>query len=105
MYYDGAASPLPFSSLTPPLLVVPYSDRSGQFDDAAMNLAVALTAADNGASIANHVEVLLPKPPMIDPSRAHVQVRALLKDADARVVGARAVDVLTGGWLSAWQCI
>ena len=33
-------------------------DDLGQFDDAAMNLAVALTAEDSGATIANHVEVV-----------------------------------------------
>ena len=29
----------------------------GQFDDARMNIAIALSAADEGASVANHVEV------------------------------------------------
>lgn len=50
----------------------------GQFDDAAMSLAVALTAEDCGAALANHVEV-----------------RSLLKE-DSRVVGASVQDRLTG---------
>ena len=32
----------------------------GQFDDAGLNLALALTATEKGATIANHIEV--PRP-------------------------------------------
>ena len=32
----------------------------GQFDDARMNLAIVLTAAEQGAAVANHVEVTGP---------------------------------------------
>ena len=31
--------------------------HDGQFDDARMNLALALTAAEQGAAVANHVAV------------------------------------------------
>jgi glycerol-3-phosphate dehydrogenase len=49
----------------------------GQFDDARMNVAIALTAAEHGAALANHVEVT-----------------ALLKH-DGRLTGARVRDRLT----------
>ncbi len=53
----------------------------GQFDDARMNVALALTAAQEGAAVANHVEVT-----------------GLLKEA-GRVQGASVRDTLTGeGW-------
>eukprot|EP00800_Vazella_pourtalesii_P021207 TRINITY_DN7767_c0_g4_i1.p1 TRINITY_DN7767_c0_g4~~TRINITY_DN7767_c0_g4_i1.p1 ORF type:complete len:739 (-),score=181.01 TRINITY_DN7767_c0_g4_i1:68-2284(-) len=47
----------------------------GQHNDARMNLAMAMTAAQKGATISNHVSVL-----------------SLLKDASGRVVGARVYD-------------
>ena len=47
----------------------------GQHNDARMNLAVAMTAAQKGATISNYVSVL-----------------SLLKDASGRVVGARVYD-------------
>jgi glycerol-3-phosphate dehydrogenase len=50
----------------------------GQFDDARMNVALALTAAEEGAAVANHVEVT-----------------GLLKEA-GRVRGAAVRDTLTG---------
>jgi glycerol-3-phosphate dehydrogenase len=50
----------------------------GQFDDARMNVALALTAAEEGAAVANHVEVT-----------------GLLKEG-GRVRGAAVRDTLTG---------
>jgi glycerol-3-phosphate dehydrogenase len=50
----------------------------GQFDDARMNVAIALTAAEQGASVANHVEVT-----------------GLLK-TNGKVSGAALRDTLTG---------
>jgi len=54
----------------------------GQFDDARMNVAIALTAAQEGATVANHVEVT-----------------GLLKEG-GRVVGAALKDRLDG---STWE--
>jgi glycerol-3-phosphate dehydrogenase len=51
----------------------------GQFDDARMNVTLALTAADEGAAIANHVAVT-----------------GLQKDAAGRLCGATVRDNLTG---------
>jgi glycerol-3-phosphate dehydrogenase len=50
----------------------------GQFDDARMNVAIALTAADEGAAVANHLEVA-----------------ELLKEG-GRIRGALVLDRLTG---------
>jgi glycerol-3-phosphate dehydrogenase len=50
----------------------------GQFDDARMNVAIALTAADEGAAVANHLEV------------------AELLKASGRIRGALVRDRLTG---------
>ena len=46
------------SSPLPPPPPPPPPPRAGQHNDARMNLAIALTAAREGATIANHVEVL-----------------------------------------------
>ncbi|MEZ4631972.1 MAG: FAD-dependent oxidoreductase [Deinococcales bacterium] len=54
----------------------------GQFDDARMNVSLALTAVSEGACVANHVEVT-----------------ALLKE-QGRLTGARVIDRLTG---EAWE--
>ena len=51
----------------------------GQFDDARMNLALALTAAQHGAALANYVAV-----------------EGLLKDASGRLAGAVVRDRLSG---------
>lgn len=53
-----------------------YSD--GQFDDARMNVAIAMTAFEQGAAIANHVEV-----------------KELLK-GDGKLCGAHVLDRLSG---------
>lgn len=55
----------------------------GQFDDARMNLAIALTAAAHGAAVANYVEV-----------------EALRKSRAGRVTGAAVRDALSG---AAWE--
>lgn len=55
----------------------------GQFDDARMNLALALTAAAHGAAVANYVEV-----------------EALRKNRAGRVTGAAVRDALSG---AAWE--
>lgn len=51
----------------------------GQHDDARMCLAIILTASRYGADVCNHMKVV-----------------ELLRDSDAKVVGARTVDQLTG---------
>lgn len=51
----------------------------GQFDDARMNVTIALTAAQEGAAIANHVETI-----------------ALRKNTDGQLCGATVRDTLTG---------
>ncbi|UCH28010.1 MAG: FAD-dependent oxidoreductase [Trueperaceae bacterium] len=51
----------------------------GQFDDARMNVAIALTAAREGAVIANHLEVT-----------------GFLREGD-RIAGVRVTDALSGG--------
>ncbi|TDH73116.1 hypothetical protein CCR75_000582 [Bremia lactucae] len=51
----------------------------GQMNDTRMNVSIALTATQNGATIANYVEVL-----------------QLLKDKDGKVQGAHVRDTLTG---------
>ncbi len=56
---------------------VVYHD--GQFDDARMNLALALTAAEQGAAVANYVAV-----------------EAFTTDAGGRITGAAVRDQLTG---------
>jgi glycerol-3-phosphate dehydrogenase len=55
---------------------VVYSD--GQFDDARMNVSLALTAAEQGATVLNHVEVV-----------------ALIKD-QGKLSGARLKDLILG---------
>ena len=55
----------------------------GQFDDARMNLALALTAAAHGAAVANYVEV-----------------EALRKSRAGRITGAAVRDALSG---AAWE--
>ncbi len=55
---------------------VAYYD--GQFDDARMNVTLAMTAAREGAALANRVEAVV------------------LLDADGRVAGARVREALTG---------
>ena len=55
----------------------------GQFDDARMNLALALTAAQHGAALANYVAV-----------------EGLLKDGSGRLTGAAVRDRLSG---AAWE--
>lgn len=68
-----------FPLLDPAGLVGAVVYYDGQFDDAGLNLAVALTAVEEGAALANHVEV-----------------RGLLKDAEGLVAGAEVVDRETG---------
>ena len=67
VYYDGGEhnsahtiSSLTLSlppSLPPSLPFLPLS-HPGQHNDARMNLAIALTAAREGAAVANHVEAV-----------------------------------------------
>ena len=66
VYYDGmSCSFLFFTHYFKTTFLMTWQsqvDDLGQFDDAAMNLAVALTAEDSGATIANHVEVCVTWP-------------------------------------------
>ena len=74
----------PFPSLSSPS-PLPLPSPAGAHDDARMNVAIALTAAKEGAAVANHVEVLsLIKAPVSDKEGARQVVR-----------GARVRDTLT----------
>ncbi len=57
---------------------VVYHD--GQFDDSRMAITLALTAQDHGATVANYIKV-----------------ESLVKDANGKISGVKAEDVLGGG--------
>lgn len=68
VYYDGGTTAVTSFALPPPLLPTSHhaheyaprirlSPRSGTHDDAAMGLAIALTAAEKGAVVTNYAEV------------------------------------------------
>jgi glycerol-3-phosphate dehydrogenase len=65
----------------------------GQFDDARMNIGIAVTAAEQGATIANHVEVLKLNKAGKQLSGAHVRDRLSGKEWDIR---ARVIINATG---------
>ena len=70
----------------------------GQFDDARMNVAIALTAAEQGADVANHVEVVgLVKE---DGKARGARVRDLLED-ETWTISARVVVNATGPFADA----
>lgn len=58
----------------------------GQHNDSRMNLALAVTAAKHGATVANHVEVV----------RLHKQGTVDGEGSTGQICGARLRDVLTG---------
>eukprot|EP00730_Choanoeca_flexa_P000235 TRINITY_DN10106_c0_g1_i1.p1 TRINITY_DN10106_c0_g1~~TRINITY_DN10106_c0_g1_i1.p1 ORF type:complete len:594 (+),score=138.08 TRINITY_DN10106_c0_g1_i1:316-2097(+) len=72
-----------FPQLIPDGLKAGIVYYDGQHDDAAMTLMVALTAAEKGAALANHVEVT-----------------ELLKNEEGKVNGVRARDTETGKVIS-----
>ena len=63
----------------------------GQHDDARMNVAIALTAAREGATVANHVEVtsLLKEQQMVSKENGEQETKQVL-------CGARLRDMITG---------
>ena len=67
------------------------SNCLGQHDDARMNVALALTAAKEGANVANHVEVvsLLKEEQAISTEEGGTETKQVL-------CGARMRDVITG---------
>ena len=70
---------------------------SGQQNDSRMNLALALTAAREGGTIANHVEVT-----------GLVKEQRQMEDGTSKevVCGARMKDTLTGDeWVTRAKCV
>lgn len=92
VYYDGKAVLTTRTSVLFFLfpLYFPCS-IPGQHDDARMNIAIALTAAREGATVANHVEVtsLLKEQQVVSNENGEQETKAVL-------CGARLRDIITG---------